>query len=532
MRNPVLENSALGAPAVLSPEEHPSPHHSLERHIAARQSNHSSSGDTIHPRVEDRQNSYGSSARSSFSSQVSGMSGPTSFGRARTPSPPLPPLSHHSMQPPQPQHAHMQQPPPPPPHHMQAQQMYLKQRAQRPDAIEMTNRGAPHAVYVDTIPNRGMPLPPSQQQQQQQQQHQQQQQQAPPPRLPPVTDLQLPPSNPMMWDVRLPELRPAQQGPPPVIPILLAPQQQQQDLQQQQQQHHHHQQQQQQRQAQMHLSAPPGFTAPAGYHRRGSMPDLSVPGMHSDLSGSAAVGMGQSQQHLQPQPQQQQSQSQPASQQGRRTSYDRRTISAGEESDSGISADGGRGSGGAQAATHAGGDEFGSKEEKLAHKRRMNAEAARRCRERKAQRIQHLEEQVATLEQTNATLVSRTAMLNSARRSWEACEHQLTAQCDALRARCSELDAQLHDARLGLLFKAADMQRNGHGAAAAGGEVPRVGDGKGVSDVVAMPPPAAPGAEPNAAYHQHAGSRDYDSSAAAAAAAVEPKTKRLRLDSQ
>ncbi|KAI8588496.1 hypothetical protein BDZ88DRAFT_421216 [Geranomyces variabilis] len=159
-------------------------------------------------------------------------------------------------------------------------------------------------------------------------------------------------------------------------------------------------------------------------------------------------------------------------------------------------------------------------------------EAARRCRERKAQRIQHLEEQVATLEQTNATLVSRTAMLNSARRSWEACEHQLAAQCDALRARCSELDAQLHDARLGLLFKAADMQRNGHGAA-GGGEVPRVGDaGKGASDVVAnMPPPAAPGAEPNAAYHQHAGSGDYDSSAAAAAA-VEPKTKRLRLDSQ
>ncbi|KAI8996163.1 hypothetical protein BC832DRAFT_542544 [Gaertneriomyces semiglobifer] len=82
-----------------------------------------------------------------------------------------------------------------------------------------------------------------------------------------------------------------------------------------------------------------------------------------------------------------------------------------------------------------GADDFGSREEKLAHKRKMNAEAARRCRERKAARISSLEEQVASLEQRNAELVLQNTVLENQCRSLKVKEVQYLEQVAAMERR-------------------------------------------------------------------------------------------------
>ncbi|KAI8826897.1 uncharacterized protein EV422DRAFT_16722 [Fimicolochytrium jonesii] len=107
--------------------------------------------------------------------------------------------------------------------------------------------------------------------------------------------------------------------------------------------------------------------------------------------------------------------------------------------------------------------EPGTKQEKLAHKRRMNAEAARRCRERKAQRIQHLEGQVRKLEQSNGELVLRMAMLENERRAWHARESALQQQCVALQSRCDAMELQHgrgEAGRIGILRPAASAQQH------------------------------------------------------------------------
>ncbi|KAJ3180625.1 hypothetical protein HDU85_004029 [Gaertneriomyces sp. JEL0708] len=120
-----------------------------------------------------------------------------------------------------------------------------------------------------------------------------------------------------------------------------------------------------------------------------------------------------------------------------------------------------------------GAEDFGSREEKLAHKRKMNAgtalerltfslyalrlvnffclaflcslllyrtvchitEAARRCRERKAARISSLEEQVASLEQRNAELVLQNTVLENQCRSLKVKEVQYLEQVAAMERR-------------------------------------------------------------------------------------------------
>ncbi|KAI9096439.1 hypothetical protein DFS34DRAFT_140044 [Phlyctochytrium arcticum] len=92
-------------------------------------------------------------------------------------------------------------------------------------------------------------------------------------------------------------------------------------------------------------------------------------------------------------------------------------------------------------------DPYASKEIKLAHKRRMNAEAARRCRERKAQRIHNLEDQLSTIEQTNADLVRRNA-------AWVERERELLGQIAYLKARIGTKQLN-HDDGLTALADAA-----------------------------------------------------------------------------
>ncbi|TPX69452.1 hypothetical protein SpCBS45565_g02446 [Spizellomyces sp. 'palustris'] len=116
-------------------------------------------------------------------------------------------------------------------------------------------------------------------------------------------------------------------------------------------------------------------------------------------------------------------------------------------------------------------DEYDVKESKLAHKRKMNAgmlllvsEAARRCRERKAQRIQSLEDQITTVEQSNAELIMRNAILENERRAWKTTESSLRDRISNLEDRCKELEAQLQNARMGLLFHAASQTGSGLGS--------------------------------------------------------------------
>ncbi|KND02743.1 uncharacterized protein SPPG_01826 [Spizellomyces punctatus DAOM BR117] len=109
-------------------------------------------------------------------------------------------------------------------------------------------------------------------------------------------------------------------------------------------------------------------------------------------------------------------------------------------------------------------DEYDVKESKLAHKRKMNAEAARRCRERKAQRIQSLEDQITTVEQSNAELIMRNAILENERRAWKTTETSLRDRVSNLEDRCKELEAQLQNARMGLLFHAASQTGSGLGS--------------------------------------------------------------------
>ncbi|KAJ1340084.1 hypothetical protein BSLG_001219 [Batrachochytrium salamandrivorans] len=78
-------------------------------------------------------------------------------------------------------------------------------------------------------------------------------------------------------------------------------------------------------------------------------------------------------------------------------------------------------------------------EDRLAHKRRMNAEAARRCRERKAERMGTLEFEIDRLETINSKLQIKIAVLESAQQAWQTRESNLVSHNEALTRQVQQL---------------------------------------------------------------------------------------------
>ncbi|KAJ3041304.1 hypothetical protein HDV00_009576 [Rhizophlyctis rosea] len=110
--------------------------------------------------------------------------------------------------------------------------------------------------------------------------------------------------------------------------------------------------------------------------------------------------------------------------------------------------------------------------DKLAHKRRMNAEAARRCRERKAQRVSLLETQIQTYSSLSTSLTSRVdglearvveqeeeiRRLRAEKTEWESERRRWERERGQLVRRCEELEGEVGRGRVELLVRAAEVE--------------------------------------------------------------------------